>query len=291
VAPVSTILGRLKAAWALAFEAFQEWVRDRCDGLAAAMTFDAILAIAPFLVVILRLAARLFGQEWMRRQILPVMLGWIGPRGTAVLEMLLAQTEKMEPQAAFTLGVLGTIGLALGASGYFTRLQDALQTVWGVRRDEAGIRVQMRKRIRGLLYAVASASILLAGLTAAALVLSLGPDTDLHSSPHGIRWAAEAAIVFLTFWILMTFWLKCLPPVRLPWRQILPWTAFMAMLHLLGRLILNRYVASLNSAGDVSVAGSFFLVFLWLYYAGNVFLYGAELMRVYLQRHGVVRPV
>src|SRR2546426_4072846 len=88
----STAFRRLKAIFALVRTAFREWVCDRCDVLAAAMAFGAFLALPPFVAVGVLLATRLLGEEWAGTVLLPALLGWVGPRGAAVLRLLLERT-------------------------------------------------------------------------------------------------------------------------------------------------------------------------------------------------------
>jgi membrane protein len=71
-------------------------------------------------------------------------------------------------------------------------------------------------------------------------------------------------------------------------RQILPWAAFITALHLAGRIILTWHMGGRAAGSDPDIAESIILTLLWLYYVSMVFLYGAELMRLYLQRHGRV---
>jgi membrane protein len=281
---------RVKAAGRLALEAFQEWVQDRCDGLAAAMAFNAVLAAPTLMSIPLRWGARIFGDSWTRDYILPVVQSWVGPRGEAVLRFMLAQTEHLDAANASTLNEVGIIGLVVGASGFFLQMQDSLETVWNIRREAPGIRVQLKKRLKGLLYAAVSAVILLGGLSAQAGILSL-----LGWAPRNM-WAGQILRLlgimdaFLTFWFLTTFWFKTLPPVRLTWRQILPWSAFIAVLHLVGRSLLTWHTSKTAPGQDVDLAASLILVIMWFYYSNMAFLYGAQLMRVYLQHHGVHLP-
>src|SRR5689334_17477364 len=100
---------RLKTAGKLALEALQEWAQDRCEGLAAAMAFNAVLAARAFVSITLRWGARIFGGSWTRDFILPVVLSWVGPRGEAVLRFLLAQTEQLDAASASTLNEVGII--------------------------------------------------------------------------------------------------------------------------------------------------------------------------------------
>jgi membrane protein len=282
---VRTMMGKLKTAAVLAFQAFQEWVRDRCEGLAAALAFNALLAVAPFCAAVLILSAKLFGEPWTRSHVIPALLGWVGPRGAAAIRLLIVQTEDIPPHATLALGIVGTLGLLLGASGFFHQLQDSLGTIWDVRREQAGILFQLRKRVLGLVYAAGSAVIAVAAFAVAGLLFSRAPAVGSPSFPDPLHLAGEALLAWLTFWALATFWFKVLPPVSLTLRQILPWTALIAALHLAGRLVLTWRAAAQVKSTDASTAESLILLLLWFYYANMIFLYGAQLMRLYLQRY------
>lgn len=262
--------------------AYQEWIRDRCDGLGSAMAFRALLAIAPFTASLFIMAGALFGEEWTKAHFLPDALAWVGPRGGAVIEFLFVQKEHIDPEALFSLGVVGAIGFIVGASGFFGQLRKALETIWDVRRSEAGIRARLRHKIANFLYALVAGIMVFAGLALAALLSSVSP-----ASP-GLRKAAGELLAFLTFWGLGIFFFKTLPPVRLSWKQIVIWAGLISVFLLAGRSILFWRSGRPAPGSNVDVAQSLILVMLWLYYASSVFLYGAEMMRISLERSGAV---
>lgn len=274
-------MNKLKTTAALVLTAAREWNMDRCDGMSAALSFNLLLTVTPFLAFILLIAGKLFGEGWTRAHFLPVLIGWVGPNVTAVVRLLLVEREHVGTRPLLSLGVVGAIALVIGASGYFIQLRDSLQTVWDVRRTEPGLRAQLNRRLLGIFFAFASAFIALTGLTAGALVL--GPASPLSGV---IQRAAAVLIAFLTFWTLISLWFRILLPVRLTWRQIVPWAALVALFHLLGRLIVSWEGTGPDTPANVTVALSIILVMFWFYYANGIFLYGAELMRISLQRSG-----
>ncbi|MBI3804226.1 MAG: YihY/virulence factor BrkB family protein [Nitrospirae bacterium] len=275
------ILISVERAAELTFAAAREWTMDRCDGLSAALSFNLLLTVTPFLAFVLLIAGSLFGEAWTRAHFLPVMVGWVGPHIAALVRLLLVEREHVEPRALLSLGIVGGIALVVGASGYFTQLHDSLQTIWDVRRAVPGFRAQLKRRFLGILFAFISALIALAGFLAGALVL--GPGSALTDAT---RRAAGTLIAFLTFWSLMILWFKILLPVRLTWRQIIPWAALIALFHLLGKLIVAWGRNRPDTPSNIEFAASLILVMFWFYYANGIFLYGAELMRISLQRSG-----
>jgi membrane protein len=276
---------RLKAFGSLILTGFKEWVRDRCSNLAAAMSYNLMLAIAPFVGVALWLADRILGSEWTQAAVYPLLLAWFGPRWAELLRFLLSRTADMEPHRLFAVGVLAAFGLIFGASGFFLQLQDALETVWDVRREVALITVQLRKHVFALGYAAVSAIIAFVGMSIGAKILAVSHSMRSPSAATGVLWVGGGLAAFLTFWALMVFWLKTLPPVRLTWRQVMPWAALTAALHLAGVQSLRWIV---RHDPSTSLVESLVMLLLWFYYASAVFLYGAELMRIWLQRHQTI---
>lgn len=276
-------MAKFKASVSLGMTAAVEWVRDRCSGLAAAMAFNLILATAPFIGIILWLSDWLLGRDRTREYIFPVVFAWLGPRGEGLVRFLLKQSAQVEPREIFALGVLGIFSLFFGAVGFFLQMQDALQTIWDVRRETPGLIVQLKKRQAGLGYVLGSALLAFGGIAAGAVVLSISRSSKVHWIALAIRWGGGAVIAYLTFWAAMAFWLKFLPPVRLPWRRVLPWAALTAMLHLFGREI---FAIISRKDSSTSLAESLVMLLLWFYYASAVFLYGAEVMRICCRRSG-----
>lgn len=278
---ISKVMLRIDRGAVLVVTAAREWTMDRCDGLSAALSFNLLLTVTPFLAFILLIAGSLFGEAWTRAHFLPVVIGWVGPHVAALVRLLLVERENVEPRALLSLGIVGGIALVVGASGYFIQLRDSLQIIWDVRRAAPGFREQLKRRLLGILFALASALIALAGFLAGALVP--GPGSALTDAT---RRAAGTLIAFLTFWSLMILWFKILLPVRLTWRQIIPWAALIALFHLLGKLIVSWGRNGPETPSNIEFAASLILVMFWFYYANGIFLYGAELMRISLQRSG-----
>ena len=277
---------RIRAAGALAVEALWEWMRDRCDGLAAGMAFQAILGMPAFYALALLTSAELAGEEWTRTYVLPGVLGWLGPRGTVAVRELLFGSEHVSASTLTTLGIAGAFSLVAGASGYVLQLQDALEIIWGVRRSDAGLGNELRRRARGLAYAAGSAAVMVAGFLASGVTVGAWRARTSEASLHGVGLAAELALAFVVTWALATFWLSVLPPVRLTLRQILPWTAFMAALLVAGRAVVSLRAASQGGSEEIEVVEAIVVVLLWFLYSSMVLLYCAELMRLSLQRSG-----
>ena len=98
--------------------------------LSAALAYNAIFALAPFLLVIVGVAGLVLGQESVRHQVEQSLSGMVGPQAAGIVESMMAAHHQGQSIVAT---VLGTAALLLGAGGLFGQLQAALDTIWSVK--------------------------------------------------------------------------------------------------------------------------------------------------------------
>jgi membrane protein len=79
---------------------------------------------------------------------------------------------------------------------------------------------------------------------------------------------------------------RFMPNASVAWRDV--WTgAFVtAVLFEAGKFLIGLYVGKASVASSYAAAGSLVVVLIWVYYAAQVFLLGAEFTCVYANEHG-----
>lgn len=276
------------AGWLrLLVPAFREWVRDRCQWMAAGLAFYALLGAAPLIALVLLLADAVLGRGFSSTAILPAIEGWLGTEMMTAVQLLMLHTTGMNTQHIAAHSALEIISLVIGTGGYFENLENAIETIWNMRREEAKFTVQLRKKLRAAFAATTVALFLM-------LTLSFGAGFGYLTNPH--RWtgpgghAAAIASELLFAWaitaILIAAALKLLAPVKLSWRHVRAGAMITAALHVGGREAVLFYLVREVRPGPEYVGQTVLLVLLWMYYAHLSFLYGAELTRLDVQRHG-----
>src|SRR5918992_353772 len=77
-----------------------------------------------------------------------------------------------------------------------------------------------------------------------------------------------------------------IPGVEVSWQAVWIGAAVTAVLFTVGKVLIGLYLGKSDVASSFGTAGSMVLLMLWVYYASQIFLFGAELTRVYAETHG-----
>src|SRR6185369_11315591 len=86
--------------------------------------------------------------------------------------------------------------------------------------------------------------------------------------------------------VLFAAMFRFLPDLKIEWRDVWFGAAFTALLFVLGKFALGLYLGKSAVGSSYGAAGSLVLVLLWVYYAAQIVLFGAEFTQVYARTHG-----
>ncbi|MGD0953364.1 MAG: YhjD/YihY/BrkB family envelope integrity protein [Methanotrichaceae archaeon] len=91
------------------------------------------------------------------------------------------------------------------------------------------------------------------------------------------------SFLFITLLFAVTY--KTLSEVGLSWQDVLPGSTVTAILFVIGNFVIGNFVIAVYvSISDISsahgAAGSIVVFLFWIYYSAQIFLFGAELIKV-----------
>src|SRR5436190_20728338 len=122
------------------------WKDSKAPRLGAALAFYTIFAIAPMFVIALAISGLWFGPEAARGQLFAEISGLVGPQGGKAIEAVVAAANA--PKAGTWATIVAIVTVFAGATGVFVELQDAINSIWGVRREAGrGVRRWIRDRL------------------------------------------------------------------------------------------------------------------------------------------------
>src|SRR6266545_2145021 len=269
-------------------QTFQEWLQDKAPQLGAALAYYTVFSLAPLVLVLLAIVGVLFrddpGGAWDK--ITQQMSYFLDPSAMQLVQNI---AQKASQPGKSTIATVIGIALALfGASGVFGQLQDALNTIWGVKaKPSRGIWGFVRNRFLSFAMVAGISFLLLVSLAIEALLKAFSHHVQ-SVLPGGIVIAVTVYLVFDFALVVLLFAMifKFLPDVKIQWRDVWIGAVMTAILFGLGKWLLGFYLGSGAAGSAYGAASSLITLLLWVYYSSQILLFGAEFTQVYAQRAG-----
>jgi membrane protein len=268
----------------LVIKAVMRWSDDRGPQLGAAIAFYTMFAVAPLLVVAIAIAGAVFGEQAARGQIVGQIEGVVGSGAAHGIEAMI-QSAWRQPNGLWA-SLLGVLTLLVGATGVFSELRRALNTIAHVPPIKASaLSAFVRARLMGFALVLGFGFLAIASLLLSALMAALGAYLSTHfevlSELMGlIDVLVSTGVLTLAFAALLR-WLPDQPPSRPAM-----WTGALssAVLFSVGKHLIGLYLVHASVASSYGAAGSFVVLMLWVYYSAQILLLGGALGAVMDER-------
>ncbi len=254
--------------------------------MGAALAFYTLFAMAPLFVIVLAIAGVWFGEEAARRELFSQVSGLVGSAGGEAIQALVSAANK--PKTGAWAAVIAVATLFVGATGVFVQLQDALNSIWGVRRVPGrGLRNFIKDRLLSFALIVGIGFLLLVSLVVSAGLSALGKFMVGLLPEQGTIWQGINFVVsFGVITLLFAMIFKVLPDVKIAWRDVWIGAILTALLFNLGKFLLGLYLGRSSVTSAYGAAGSLVIVLLWVYYSAQILFFGAKFTQIYSTKHG-----
>lgn len=275
---VSTAISPFKTA-------FQDFKDEDAPQKAAALSFYAVTAIPPLVVLLTAILGLAYSGPQAAQELTAQVSSLFGQQtGDTIAEILQRRSESSNGVAA--LG--GVTILLLGASGFFVELQKALNAIWGVQPDpDASWKSTIAKRLLSMTVVLGTGFLLLVSLVLSTIiaVASSWMESRLGLSPVFAS-LGDAVIGFAMITGMFALIFKYLPDADVPWSDVGRGAAITAALFLVGKFALGWYLGRSNFTADYGSAGALVLILFWVYYSSMILLFGAEVTQAQAEARG-----
>jgi membrane protein len=275
-------------AFSLLKQTAQEWMNDKAPQLGAALAYYTVFSLAPLVLVLLAIIGVLFRDDpagaWSR--VTEQMSYFMDQSAVEVVQDIAKEASKPEKGTVATI-----IGIALalfGASGVFGQLQDALNTIWGVKaKPGGGIASFLRARFISFSMLGGVFFLLLVSLTIQAVLKGFSHYVQA-ALPGGLAIAVSVYLIFDFAIVVLLFAMifKFLPDAEIQWRDVWIGAVMTAIFFGVGKWALGLYLGSGAAASAYGAASSLITLLLWIYYSSQILLFGAEFTQVYANQAG-----
>ncbi len=266
----------------------EEWLDDKAPQLGAALAYYTVLSLAPLVLILLAIIGVIFRHDpagaWTK---FTEQMSYFLDKSAIQVVQDIARTAST-PGKSMLATIIG-IALALfGASGVFGQLQDALNTIWGVKaKPSRGIWRFLRARFLSFAMVAGVCFLLLVSLVIEALLKAFSHYIQV-AMPGGLTIAVSIYLIFdfavITTLFAMIF--KILPDVKTRWKDMWVGAIMTALFFVIGKWALGLYLGSSTAASAYGAASSLVTLLLWAYYSSQILLFGAEFTQVYASEFG-----
>jgi membrane protein len=276
----------MKSFWELLKATFKEWQEDKISVLAAALSFYAVLSLAPLLILLVTVVGWFYDAATVRAELMGQLQQYIGPQGAQVAVAILEGAD--QPQAASIAGIFSLLVLLWGASNVFVQLQNSLNTIWNVElKPEIGWKGAIKERLTSFGLIMFIGVLILAFLILSAVLSTLsGAMGDLFPGVGWIWQIVNLVVSFAVITVLFGIIYKMLPDVKIGWHSVWLGAAFTALLFTIGNALLGLYLGFQGTSSVYGAFGSIIVLLIWVFYSAQIFFFGAEFTQVYARRRG-----
>lgn len=260
-------------------DAIHEWLKDDASLLAAALAYYGLFSFVPLVILMLMLFNLLFQHGPLAGQVVAASQDMVGQQMPNAAEDLIDRATDQASSFSFTLINIGL--LIFGAAGLFVHTRRAFHIIWKIPDRDVPLMNTIINYLHSYLLIALVAFLLLVTSVFTALLIPVGKQIEEYLPIH------LGLLRLLTFWLSFCFvsllfagTYKTLIEVKLQWRDVLSGSALAALLVAAGNFCIETYVSIVNVGSAYGAAGSLVIFLFWIYYSAQIFLFGAEVIKV-----------
>lgn len=270
----------------------QNWLETKAFIHAAALAFFTVFSIAPVLIVVVTVTGVILGESAAEGRLMEYVSALIGAEAGQLVETAVLNVQL--DRGGWWPTLIGLLAIVIGATTVFAQMQQSLNAIWDVvpKPNRSGVWLYFKQRLLSLTVVLSIGFLLLVSLLISVAVQAVLAYADqwVRLSPRAVLWAEVLGSVVVIS-VLFAAIFKVLPDVHLRWRDVLPAGLLTALLFIIGRYLMARYLTNTAVASAYGAAGSLVLLLLWVHYSALILLFGAAFSRAHLEaRGGKVRP-
>lgn len=270
----------VRPVWHALRQVIEAFLADEALSRGAAIAFYATTALVPILFIIVSIAGMLFGHAAAQGALKSDVKLVIGPQAADLLQSAIrnaAYTSHGPLPTTFSVAMFIVV-----ASGFFGEIRAALNKVFGAEPAPATLIYFLRTSAESLSLVAGLAGLLLVSMVVTTIIAAAAPDlpADLPLAPMFLG-AINVAVTWALTAVLFAAIYRILPDKHLPWHDVAVGGVITALLFQLGQVAIAFYLGTTTIVSVYGAAGSLMALFLWIFYSAEIFLFGAELTKVY----------
>lgn len=287
----ANIRKKVGTAFEIIKTAGKEYAEDRVSRMSAAVAYRTIFALAPLVLLAVYVFGLFLGEgSSARAEVLEAVRQFAGDSVEDAMSTVLESVET----SGNTAGVVGFLLLLWTGSSLFLELQNDLNDIFHVPYEHtSGPVAFITKRGLGSLMAAGLGVVLVAVVLLNSIWQFLGGLFPEELEPvHRLIGLLTPLVSLIVLPVVMALTFQLLSKARVRWKAVWVGAVFTSVAFLAAAYGTGLYFR-LSGASAATVAGSIFVILLLAFVLAAVYLFGAEVTKVYndyLAEGDVKRP-
>lgn len=261
------------------------WVEDGAAQMGAALAYYMLFSLAPLLFFALTLVGLIDGREGAREHLVARVRDFIDADSASFVRDVMDHARR--PPANFGPAVVCIITLVYGALGVFTHVSTSLHRMWRLvpPPDKSIVHRVLKSYLLAFLMVLITCIFILMLLSTTTIMTLVLAQMDDGTPTHGWKWRLGnflSATVLVAILFIFTF--RFMSDGRVGYQHLWRGAVIASLLFTCGKMIIGAYLAYVKLGSAYGAAGSLVVFLSWVYYSSMIFFFGAELVRVRLER-------
>jgi membrane protein len=264
-------------------ESISTSLEHKVPRMGAALAYYTAFSLAPLLTLLFSLLCLFMKQDEASKRIVAEMSNTVGAEGNSAVEMILSHSGTTSEISFGTL--FSVLILIATASGTFVELQDSLNTIYGVPKQEFPWLAMLKDRILSVAMIFVVGFFLVVSIIASAFLNALTHKLNLPVEGGLLDVANEFVLFTIVAGLFATIY-KMLPNMYISWQTVAPGAALGALLFVVGKSLLTWYISRGSFSSQYGAAASFMAILFWVFYSAQILYFGAEFTSAWSRRFG-----
>lgn len=280
---------RFPLFWQTLLSAYANWSKDGGSLLAGSVAYFTAVAFFPLLLVLLSLFGWFLAATQAGKDAEAYVLEAVGDQFSPVLQSQVETVFAQVRAKASRGGPVGFITFLAIVTALFVQVDTAFARIWNVRQAPIGwwgtIKNVLVLRLRAFIMLVGLMTVIVvvfvSGMALTTVEEFMGARFPV---PPGAFWTIQLVVSVLLNSGVFTLIYYFLPNTHVPWRAAAAGGLFAGIVWEIGRQLLATYIIGQRYDSAYGVIGAFLAIMFWVYYAGTVLFFGAEVAQAVCQR-------
>lgn len=268
------------------------WLAANPFSLAAALSYYAMLSLAPLVVIAVAIAGQVYGEQLAQSELINQIAITGGEQVAEVVQNVIANTSAFN--SSLIASLVSVAVLLIGASSVFYLLSDTINIIWGISTQQRGtFWYSIRQRLWGILMVLALGFLLIGSLAVSTIVSTVSA-FFADQAPQMLGWLVlvdDTWLVFFTFSFIFSAMFKVLAEADNWWQDVWLGGLLTAALFILNKQILRIYLIYSTITAVYGAAGSLVVLLVWVYNTGLIISFGAAFCKSCARHYGSISNI